>query len=384
MKLLFVDFELPQLLKDAEFPGGGWAVQLRQLLIGLAQAGHHSGVLTWRGANAYVGAQSVCDLVETYDPARGIPKLKHFTNFLPALYSAARAYRPDVILQSCANVQTGTMALVARGLGIPFVHRIANDIDADGRNAQYLNSSDRIGFRYGLKNSCLVICQNSYQLEHIRRRFPVKPAGVIHNAIRIPDSVENLARRTERNYVAWLATFARRKNLPLLLEVAKSLPEVEFRIAGALPGEAAHAPTLLALDELKRLKNVTFLGYLRRDQVWEFLNGATALLSTSDFEGFSNTILESLAVGTPVVLRSNIDPDAIIGENDLGLVAHNEHDLVRCVREICAMNADHYESVRQRCRNHVETHHTPIAAVSKLISILEPVVQRSSWKALPQ
>ena len=376
MKLLFVDFKLPQLLKDAEFPAGGWTVQLRQLLLGLAEAGHRCGVLTWKGANAYVGAQSVCDLIETYDPARGIRRLRLLTYYLPSFYRATRSYRPDVIIQSCASTDTATTALTAWSLKIPFVHRIASDIDADGRNVRYLNPRDRVGFYYGLRSCQLVICQNSHQLGHIRRQFPAKASGVLYNAIQIPSSAAALRPRAKRSYVAWLGNFSRPKNLPLLLEVAQALPEIEFRIAGTLTIDQQHAPTLQALDALKRLANVTFVGYVKRDAVWDFLNGAIALLCTSDFEGFSNTFLEAFATGTPVVLRSIVDPDAIIRENGLGLVANDSGALVRGLREMCAMNADRHEALGQHCRRYVEDHHAPAAAVRKLISILEPMTER--------
>ncbi|HEY5048126.1 MAG TPA: glycosyltransferase family 4 protein [Rhizomicrobium sp.] len=374
MKMLFVDFTLPQLLKDAEFPAGGWAVQLRQLLMGLAETGHCCGVLTWKGANAYVGPQSICDLIETYDPKRAIRRLRLLHAVLPSYFPAARAYRPDIVVQSCAGVDTGIMALIAQSLRVPFVHRIANDRDTDGRYALELGLRDRIGFHYGLRRSRFLICQNSYQLGNIAKRYPDKPSSVIHNAIQIPASAPALRPRSDRSYVAWLGGFARRKNLPLLFEVARELPEIEFRIAGALTQEAKHAPTLLALDRLKELGNVKFVGYLKRKAVLDFLNGAIALLSTSDFEGFSNTFLESFVTGTPVVLRSIVDPDSIVEKNGLGLVARDGTDLMRGVREICAMEADRHEALGRHCRQYVESHHTPIAAVRKLVSLLEPLV----------
>ncbi len=72
VRLLFVDFSLPYLLRDSEFPVGGWAVQLKAWLDGLSGLGHHCGVLTWKGANDYAGPQPAFDLIETYDPGIGI------------------------------------------------------------------------------------------------------------------------------------------------------------------------------------------------------------------------------------------------------------------------------------------------------------------------
>ena len=76
MKILFIDFTLPYLLKDSEYPVGGWAVELRNWLKGLAETKAQVGVLTWKGANKYVDNSFDFDLIETYDPAKGLKILK--------------------------------------------------------------------------------------------------------------------------------------------------------------------------------------------------------------------------------------------------------------------------------------------------------------------
>jgi hypothetical protein len=90
MRFLFFDMTLPNLLRDEEYPVGGWAVQLKHLLQGPNETGHRAGVLTWKGAVAHAGAQSTCELVEPYDKSRGIPKLRLFYYFIPSLVAAAR------------------------------------------------------------------------------------------------------------------------------------------------------------------------------------------------------------------------------------------------------------------------------------------------------
>lgn len=377
MRLLFVDFTLPQVLRNAEFPAGGWAVQLSQLLVGLADTNHRAGVLTWEGANAYVGPQSICDLLETYDETRGIRKLRLVYYRLPALYAAARSYRPDVVLQSCSGFDTGMMALIAQALGVPFVHRIASDRDTDGRYVNYLDFRCRLGFRYGLKKADFVICQNSYQLEEIRKRNPGKIADILHNCIDIPASAPAPVPRAQKTYIAWVGNFSPPKNLPLLANIAQSLPEIEFRIAGAMSRIASTPEIFLALEQLKQLRNVRFMGYLKRDAILPFLAGAVALLNTSHYEGFSNTLLESLAAGTPVVVRDAIDPDAIIRKNRLGIVAGSEAQLASCVREIWTMDAAQHDALGRACRQYVALNHTPSAAASRLVSLLEKVCQNS-------
>ena len=77
MKILWVDFALPFLLKDSNYPVGGWAVELRSWLIGAERTGNPAGVLTFSGANAFVNKDLPFDLVETYDPKKGIKFLTY-------------------------------------------------------------------------------------------------------------------------------------------------------------------------------------------------------------------------------------------------------------------------------------------------------------------
>jgi hypothetical protein len=163
MRVLFIEFYLPYLLKDAQFPAGGWTNELNVWLKGLKECDCEVGVLTWSGAVEYVGRDKnySFDLLETYKPRTGIKFLRYFYVYIPALLRATRAYHPDIIVQSSSGIETGIMAFVAKKLKIPFVHRVASDRDADDRIYQasipfYAKSA----FRYGLKNSTATICQN--------------------------------------------------------------------------------------------------------------------------------------------------------------------------------------------------------------------------------
>lgn len=376
MKILFSDFTLPHILKDSHFPAGGWSVQLSQLLAALANAGHRAGVLTWKGANAYVGPQDVCDLVETYDLDRGTPKIRFATYRAPAMFAGARRYGPDVIVQSTSGLETGLVSIIAGRLDVPFVHRIACDTDADDRYRTYLDPVARLAFRRGLRSASSIICQNGYQVEQIKRRYPNTTTPVVRNLIIIPPDAPRDRPRPERTYVAWLAAFRKQKNLPLLARIARTCSDIEFRVAGMIsPG--LDEESLQALKELERLRNVRMVGYVTRASVWEFLAGAVALLSTSDYEGFSNSFLEAFATGTPVVARRAIDPDGVIAQHDLGIVADSEDGLLAATRNVCAIPPDRFDGLGLRCRAYVEENHAPAKVAQRLLGVLESLPRKS-------
>ena len=381
MRLLFMgDLMLPDLLQDSDAPVGGWAVQQLHLLNAVSRLGHATGVLIPKGTKARVGDQAF-ELIETYHPSKGIPKLRFFHPGVTSMLAGARRFGPDAIIQSCSGLPTGAMAWVAGRLGVPFVHRIASDTDADGREHLYGNIPNRLAFRYGLARAKFVVCQNDYQRSRLAERFPSKRTGILYNAI--ATSPENSSRRPrqDRTYIAWLAVFRRQKNMQLLSKVAKALPEVEFRVAGK-PFGTPDKETAAALKTLERMKNVRFVGYLRRGEIAEFLGDAIALLCTSDYEGFSNAFLEALAEGTPVIARPIVDPDGLIARNGLGYIAEDGNDLVRGVREVCALDAERFADLSRRCRRLVEENHAPEAAAAKLIALLAPIVS-NQWQQEP-
>lgn len=70
MRILSIDFYIPYLLKDENYPIGGWAIELTTWLRALDNAGHEAAVLTWKGALTHVGSNPPITLIETYDPKR--------------------------------------------------------------------------------------------------------------------------------------------------------------------------------------------------------------------------------------------------------------------------------------------------------------------------
>lgn len=115
------------------------------------------------------------------------------------------------------------------------------------------------------------------------------------------------------------------KNVPMLLRAAKTVSETmpaHFVIAGEGPletelkGQAA---------ELGLAENVSFIG--RSMKVPELLSASFAGVLTSDAEGFSNSIIEYLAAGKPVVATRVGGAAEVITEGETGfLVEANDSE----------------------------------------------------------
>ncbi|WP_161850288.1 glycosyltransferase family 4 protein [Bradyrhizobium sp. CCBAU 051011] len=378
MRILSIDFSIPYLLKDDNYPIGGWTVQLSIWLRALENAGHEAALLTWKGALAHVGSGQQIKLIETYDPAQGVRVARWFYSYIPKVLAAARAYRPDIIIQGARGAGTAIMAFVAGQLRIPFVHRVVSDADVDERYKIGLRYYEWLPYSWARHRTAAFLCQNEYQREKLAALFPGTPIHIIHNAIVVAEDAAAPLPRAARRYVAWLGVFRDGKNLPLLFRIAQELPAVKFRVAG-MPDRNVDQATLDAVNGLRHLPNVELVGGVRRADVQQFLSEATMLLCTSDVEGFSNTYLEALATGTPVVTRRPVDPDLIVLRHALGASAEDESALAKSVRAVWDMDANEYNAVATRCQIYVKANHSPTAKARELIAALTPLMAKSKY-----
>ena len=364
MKLLFIDFTLPYLLKGSIYPVGGWAVELNSWIYGLCSEGHQVGVLTWKGANSFVNKKLDFDLIETYNPDKGIKILKYFYYYIPTLYKKAAQYKPDVIIQACSGLNTGIMAFIANRIDVPFIYRVASDRDTDLRYKRGLLKYEQIAYRYGLKRTDIILCQNRYQYENLKKSFPAKPLHIFHNPFLESSNISTNPHK-DRKYIAWLGVFRKVKNLPLFYDIAKRMPETEFKIAG-MPEKNMDDDTREALTNLEKLSNVEFTGYLSRNQVFSFLSKAMALLNTSHYEGFSNTFLEAFSAGTPVIAQRTTDPDNIIAQNGLGLSITNHTDFPKLIKSLYD-DKNKFDEISKKCREYVYKNHDPKILANRLV-----------------
>lgn len=369
-KILFFDFNIPDIIEDSEAVGGGGAtVQAYNWILGLLECGQKVGVIVENREN-YLQKKSDIIFVKSYKNKTGIPFLNWIYYRYPALRRAVKDFKPDFIYQGGAGFITFVLSIIAKKSKTRFIHRIANDVDTDKRIINRLNLLTRWFYYRGLKNAALILCQNTYQYKNIKEMFPKKLTYVLHNPFNPSLIIDKVKKLSERKYVAWIGIFQFKKNLKALLYITQQLPEVEFRIAGktisVLDNETENA-----LNSLKELANVKFVGWLKRSEITKFLSHAYVLLNTSFFEGFSNTFLESFGSGTPVITTSNVDPDGLIKLNKLGLTAENYDDLVQLLRQI--VHDKCYKEMTHRCQRYVQDYHNPAKLARELLAYIDSV-----------
>jgi glycosyltransferase involved in cell wall biosynthesis len=369
LRLLFVDYEIPYLVKDSDYPAGpvgGAAVDLLCLIDELVAKGHRVGVLTWKGARKYLDRPTSFELIECdLRRPRGSNYLLFVLNIAQAVYHVRR-FRPDHIVQKCAGGLTGIVAILARICGVPFVYRCASNVDVDGAYIGRMAAVPRWLYRHGLASARIVFCQNTAQQDGVKASFAHKQTVVIHDFYDV-SCLPSAGPASERRYIAWVGRFDSYKDLPTLAGIVRAFPGLQFRIAGSA-NRSCDLHTRDALRELEQCHNVRFAGYLKRGAIVPFLSQAYALLNTSHVEGFPRTFLEAFAAGTPIVAGRSVDPDNIIEKNDLGVVAADSTQLGAALEALLARSD--YSHFALRCRTHLREHHGAELLVSRLVEAL--------------
>ena len=231
---------------------------------------------------------------------------KHYLRFLWRVFKTAqtlREERPDVILAYCARpcISTGLASLFSKHIAFIWCQRdiyLPKDIIA----------------RYAFSRADLVLCNANHEVEYLRNTLgDIKaPIHVVYNGIELSSCEKTREKwRAELNIpqdatvVLMVANFRYQKDHPTLLRAwNRVLSKLKFHKTSAyLLLAGAHQESYQAVFRLAAeqgvLQSVKFLGQVK-DISGLLASSDIGILSTPN-EGLSNSVLEYMASGLPVV-----------------------------------------------------------------------------------
>ncbi|MFH1590536.1 MAG: glycosyltransferase [archaeon] len=174
------------------------------------------------------------------------------------------------------------------------------------------------------------VIANSDGLKELAHRTSRRPIGVIFNGI---DTEEfRPVRRPHKSFVILcVSRLIERKGIGYLLKAVSILDDVQVVIIG----EGNREEQLKALSRKLFIENrVKFLGYVPHHKIRKHYNDADVFVLPSLNEGMSNTLLEAMACGLPLIVTNTGGTKELINGNGMIVRKKSVKDLVDSIKKL--------------------------------------------------
>ena len=237
---------------------------------------------------------------------------------------AALAKKADVVYTTGMFGRSGAGSLAA---GTPYVVKLTADPAFERARRRGLTHATLAGFQHDrspvtlpfraardaiARRAAHVITPSAY-LRELALGWGVSHVTVLPNPAPDVPALDRDALRARFGFDGPTLVFAGRLALPKSLEVgieAARRAGVPLAIAGDGPERA----------RLEGLGHARFLGPLPREQVLELFAAGDASLLSSSWENFPHSVVESLAVGTPVIATAVGGVPEVVKDGENGLL----------------------------------------------------------------
>lgn len=148
---------------------------------------------------------------------------------------------------------------------------------------------------------------------------------VVHNMVKLPEVLPVKTRTFDGTLkLIFLSRIHHKKGLELLLDVLAEVP-FAFSLSIVGNGESDYVESLkLKVESLKLKKHVVWMGPVYGEEKYKLLADHDVFVLPSFNENFANVVVESIAVGTPVIISDQVGLCYYVERNKLGLVHTND------------------------------------------------------------
>ena len=168
----------------------------------------------------------------------------------------------------------------------------------------------------------------------------------------------------DKKVVCWIGRVDKRKNWPMLVEIAKTIKsertDIEIWLIGGAQSVQREEFAMTWNEENLNdiIKWFPVIPYQQMPHVYaKVLQSGGCSLATTKSESFGNTFIESMACGVPVV-ASNIMPISELVMNGKTGKLYRGHDVQDAVKKIYSVldNPVHHEKMSKAATRHVDQH----------------------------
>lgn len=222
-----------------------------------------------------------------------------------------------------------------------FIHMVASDNDINGEYRNKDGIFEAVLHSLALRMADRVTFQNSFQGSTLNKR------GI--KAFKIQNSFPFSDRRggDDRKYVLWVGSSYALKRPEIFLELARCFPNERFVLV-----LQKHDENIFSTIRRKAtsLDNLLFVPGVPFHKVDRFFQDAKVFVNSSVYEGFPNTFVQAAIHGVPVV-SLNVDPDGIFERERIGVVCHDNMDMLKTELLVLLENKERWREFSNNARS---------------------------------
>lgn len=350
-----------------------WTYNLRREIIqALLDVGYRVTVIVGYGQRIEDLKKMGCDFID-------IPVDRHGVNPFRELWLARKYHKalkelqPDAVLTYTLkpNIYGG---YVCSRLKIPFIANVTG-LGTAVENEGLMQKIVMKMLRFGLKHASMVFFQNT---ENQQFFIDKKIAVSAHDLL--PGSGVNLQRYAFTEYptddvikFAFVSRIMREKGIDQYLEAAEYIshkyPNVEFHICGFCEAEYNGK-----LQQMSDMGVVKYHGMIR--DVAGFMSNMNAIIHPTYYpEGISNVLLESCAIGRPIITTDRSGCREVVddGVNGFVIPQKNSQALIDAIERFLELNFEQKQKMGVEARAKVEREFDRNIVVQRYVDIVREV-----------
>jgi glycosyltransferase involved in cell wall biosynthesis len=206
--------------------------------------------------------------------------------------------------------------------------------------------------KYIFGEATKLVCVSSQIEEKLKKKYQFTNTKTIYNPIVFPEKVTEKPAAVPEKYILFFGRLEEKiKNFSLLLNAFSKSKVYEDGTKLLIIGDGSDKDFILTKIAALQLKNYVQVLPFQKN-ITPYIQHARCTILTSHFEGFPMAIIESLAVGIPVIsVDCETGPNEIIQNNVNGLLVPN-HDDVLLSEAIKTMIEN--EKLHQICKNNAQ------------------------------
>jgi len=248
---------------------------------------------------------------------------KDHSHYSPALFGALRN---DVKNFSLVHIHAWWNLVSVFSCFIALRRKVPVLLSARGTLSPYSFQNKSIGVKWALHHllgkqllkKCHIHATSQREAEAIQSLFQPKSVTILPNFVKLQG--EGVTIKTELSPVFKLLFFSRieeKKGLDLLLNALPAV-SIPYTLTIAGNGDENYVNALKKIAEDNQLgANINWIGF-QNENKFELLQAHDLFVLPSYDENFGNAVIESLSVGTPVLISEQVGLADYVIENGLG------------------------------------------------------------------